>query len=120
MQRKTNNKIKVSVPMPNRHICYVAPEYRTKISAIKKKTGLSLYQLLCTCSNTDLSDSECMKAFKDTVRANGFRTIGKWAEALLELLHDELDRIQLIDLSSIKLVRVEEGVLNAQYDISSN
>jgi hypothetical protein len=98
-----NAKIKISAPRENPHICYVGRDYEQKIKDIKKETGMSLYTLLCTCSGYLLNEKESIKNFKDSVRKNGFRNIGEWAEALIDLLHESLENINVIDLSSIHL-----------------
>ena len=96
-------KIKVSAPRENPHICYISREYNSKIADIKKETGMSLYNLLCTCSGYSLNNKEDIARFKEKVRKNGFKNIGEWAECLVDLLHGSLENINVIDLTSITL-----------------
>lgn len=103
-----NAKIKISAPRENPHICYVSKEYDTKIQDLKKATGMSFYMLLCTCSGYVLNNKENIVEFKEKVRKNGFKNIGEWAEALIDLLHASIENINVIDLTSIKLTKVEE------------
>lgn len=98
-----SDKIKVSAPRENPHICYVSREYGQKIKDIKQTTGMSFYTLICTCSGYLLNSRENIKNFRDQVRENGFKNIGEWAEALIDLLHQSLENINVIDLTSIKL-----------------
>lgn len=98
-----NTKIKVAAPRENPHICYVSREYSQKIQDLKKATGMSFYTLLCTCSGYVLNQKESILKFKEKVRKNGFKNIGEWAEALVDLLHAAIDNIGVIDLTSIEL-----------------
>ena len=102
-------KIKVSAPRENPHVCYLNREYEDKIKEIRAATGMSLYTLLCTASGKRLNEKESIKKFKEKVRKDGFRTIGEWAEALLDMLHAQLDHINTMDLTSIKLKKKEES-----------
>ena len=103
-----NAKIKIAAPRENPHICYISREYTQKIKDLKKATGMSLYNLLCTCSGYLLNEKENIKNFKEETRKNGFRNIGEWAEALIDLLHASIDNINVIDLSSIKLKKEDK------------
>lgn len=98
-----NAKIKIAAPRENPHICYINRKYAQKIKDLKKATGMSLYTLLCTCSGYLLNDKENIKNFKDSVRKNGFKNIGEWAESLIDLLHPSIDNLDMIDLTSITL-----------------
>lgn len=98
-----SEKIKISAPRENPHICYVGRKYKEKIADLKKATGMSFYTLLCTCSGYLLNDKENIKKFKEETRKNGFRNIGEWAESLIDLLHGSIENIGVIDLASIKL-----------------
>lgn len=102
------SKIKVAVPMKNPHVCYIGKEYKDKIEDLKKATGMSLYNLICTCSGQVLKDVSSVKKFKEKVRKNGFRTIGEWAESLIDMLHDNIDELNNMDLSSVKLRKKEK------------
>lgn len=108
-------KIKISAPRENPHICYVGKEYSEKIKDIKNTTGMSLYTLLCTCSGHTLGDRENIKKFKEQVRENGFKNIGEWAECLIEFIHDHLDDINLIDLTSVQLKKKASGAEERLY-----
>lgn len=101
-------KIKVSAPMVNPHICYISREYNQKIKDIKKETGMSLYNLLCVCSGYSLNSKDIILKFKKRIRKKGFKTIGEWAECLIDMLHVDLENINTIDLSSIELEKKEE------------
>lgn len=103
-----NAKIKISAPRENPHICYISREYETKIRDIKKETGMSLYTLLCNCSGYLLNEKENIKKFKEKVRKNGFKTIGEWAESLIDMLHENLSDINNLNFSSIRLKRTKE------------
>lgn len=98
-----NPKIKIAAPRENPHVCYISRDYSQKIADLKRVTGMSLYNLLCTCSGYLLSDKENIKNFKEEVRKNGFKNIGEWAESLIDLLHESIENINVIDLTSIKL-----------------
>lgn len=98
-----NKKIKVHSPRTNPHICYIPSECRDKIEALKRKTGLTLYRLICTCANHPLSTIEEIKNFKEQVIKDGFKDIGDWATCLIEILYEQLDSLECIDLTSIKL-----------------
>ena len=98
-----NAKIKVAAPRENPHICYISREYNTKIQDIKKATGMSFYKLICTCSGYVLNNKENILKFKEKVRKNGFKNIGEWAETLIDLLHESVENIHAIDLTSIEL-----------------
>ena len=102
-----NAKIKISAPRENPHICYVSREYNQKIQDLKKATGMSFYTLLCTCSGYSLNKKENILKFKEKVRKNGFKNIGEWAEALVDLLHAAVDNISVLDLTSIELTKKE-------------
>jgi hypothetical protein len=110
-----NDKIKVSAPRENPHICYVSREYSDKIKEIKQTTGMSFYTLLCTCSGYLLNSRENIKNFRNQVRENGFKNIGEWAECLIEFIHDHLDDINLIDLTSVQLKKKASGVEEILY-----
>lgn len=84
-------KIKVSAPRTNPHICYIPKEYKEQIEAVKKQTGLSLYALLCKYSGSSLNTTERIKKFKSIVRKHGFRTIGEWAVELILALYNGTD-----------------------------
>lgn len=101
-------KIKISAPRENPHVCYISREYDQKIKDIKKATGMSLYNLLCTCSGYSLNSKETIKKFKEEVRKKGFKTIGEWAECLIELLHGSVENISVIDLTSIRIEKIKE------------
>lgn len=103
-----NSKIKVSAPRENPHICYISREYEQRVKDIRRETGMSLYSLLCTCSGYSLSSKENIKKFKEKVRKNGFKNIGEWAESLIDMLHENLEDINSMELSSIKLKKTKE------------
>lgn len=96
-------KIKVSAPRSNPHICYIPKEYKEQIEIIKKQTGLSLYALLCKCSKSNLSTLENIKKFKKEVKKRGFKTIGEWAVALIHTLDSSNKDLCDYDLTSIDL-----------------
>ena len=103
-----NNKIKVSAPQENPHICYISKEYADKVKDIKAATGLSLYRLICTCSGYSLNSKNKIKKFKEKVKKQGFKNIGDWAESLIDLLHGSVENISVIDLSSISISKKKE------------
>lgn len=96
-------KIKVSAPAQNPHICYIHREYRDKINAIKDKTGMSLYNLLCVCGNTTLRKQEQIKEFKKELKQKGFKHIGEWAEMLVDFLYERLEDLNNINLMTIEI-----------------
>lgn len=104
-----NAKIKIAVPKENPHICYISRDYEQKIKDLKKATGMSFYNLLCTCSGYLLNSKENIRKFKEETRKNGFKNIGEWAESLIDLLHGSVENINVIDLTSIKLTKVEDN-----------
>lgn len=87
------DKIKVSAPRQNPHICYIPKEYKPKIEYIKASTDLSLYQVLCKCSKRDLSTQEKIKSFKKHLKTKGYKTIGDWAVDLIEDLYNNPDKL---------------------------
>lgn len=93
------NKIKVSAPRSNPHICYIPEEYRDKINRVRKYTGKSLYMVLAESVGMDLSTVENIKLCKERLRKRGFRNIGEWACTLL----DKLDNMADLDLLAIDL-----------------
>lgn len=101
-------KIKVSAPAQNPHICYINRLYKDKIDAIKSKTGLSLYNLLCLCGKAELKSAKEIKEFKDKLKKQGFKNIGVWAENLIDMLFSLLDSINDIDLTKIEIKRKEK------------
>lgn len=101
-------KIKVSAPRENPHICYIGRDYEQQVKDIRKETGMSLYSLICVCSGYTLNTKENIKKFKEKVRKNGFKNIGEWAESLISMLHENLEDINSMDLSSIKLKKSKE------------
>lgn len=104
-----NAKIKIAAPRENPHICYIGRDYEQKIKDLRKATGMSFYNLLCTCSGYLLNSKENIRKFKEETRKNGFKNIGEWAECLVELLHQSIENINVIDLHSIKLFKKEES-----------
>lgn len=98
-----SEKIKVSAPRSNPHICYIPKEYKEQIEELKKRTNLSLYQLLCTCSKCELDTAEHIKAFKSELKSKGFRNIGEWAIALIEMLYAIKEDLGHIDLASVNV-----------------
>jgi hypothetical protein len=103
-----NAKIKVSAPRENPHICYIGREYESKVKEIRKATGMSLYNLLCSCSGYLLNEKENIRNFKEKLRKNGFKNIGDWAECLIDFLFDHIEEVNSIDLTSIELKRKED------------
>ena len=103
-----SDKIKISAPRSNPHVCYINKEYQQKIIDIRKTTKLSLYALLCTCCGYSLDTTEHIKEAKQALKKQGFKTIGVWAEALLDFLWDNIEDIPFIDLQSIKLTNNKE------------
>ena len=101
-------KIKVSAPRKNPHICYISKEYAEKISSIKEETGMSLYKLICAVSGKSLDSSENIKKFREDLKKEGFKSIGEWAEKLIDLLYEKRGFLYGIDLPSIKLRRKQD------------
>lgn len=85
-----NHKIKVLAPRKNPHICYLGKEYAEKISCVKKACGMSLYSILCTCAERQLDTTEKIHEFKKELKANGYKTIGEWAEETIDTLYKEV------------------------------
>lgn len=98
-------KIKVSAPRKNPHICYISKEYKDKVAAIKENTGMSLYKLICTVSKRSLDSSENIKKFRDDLKKEGFKSIGDWAECLIDILYSQINNMDIMDLTSIKIER---------------
>lgn len=90
-------KIKVSVPRENPHICYIPGDRKDKIAKIKKTYNLSLYRVLCTVAHTELDTKKSILDFKNALKKQGWRNIGEWATALVDMLSDQAE----IDLSSV-------------------
>lgn len=99
------NKIKISAPRENPHICYIPEDRREAIAKIKEKTGMSLYRVLCTVSHRELRDKDTIHKFKSEVRKKGFKDIGEWATALVDLLYESIANLEQIDLTSIELTK---------------
>lgn len=103
-----SDKIKISAPRSNPHVCYIHKEYSEKIKELRKATKMSLYALLTLCCGYPLDTTEHIKEAKQQLRKQGFKTIGDWAEALIDLLYNSIEDIDLIDLKSIKLSKTKE------------
>ena len=78
------NDIKVNAPATNPHICYIPREYGQRVTYAKRKTGKSLYRLLCTSIGQSLSTKEDIQKAKELLRTYGYKTIGEWAVVMLD------------------------------------
>ena len=82
------NDIKVNAPASTPHVCYIPREYAQKVAYAKKKTGKSLYRILCVSAGESLSTKEDIYKFKNTLRSFGYKTIGEWAVVLLDVIYE--------------------------------
>lgn len=99
------NKIKVSAPRENPHICYIPEDRKEAIAKIKKESEKSLYRILCTVAHTELNTKSNIYNFKVKVRKQGFKDIGEWATTLVDFLYENIDNIKHIDLTSVKIAK---------------
>ena len=97
------NKIKVSAPRKNPHICYIPEDRREKIEEIKKLTGKSLYRILCEVSGSKLQEKSDIQKFKQQVKKEGYKNIGDWATYLIDLLYEFRENLPDFDLSLFKI-----------------
>lgn len=91
----TEKKIKVSAPKENPHICYIPEDRKNKISHVKQAYSLSLYKILCTVAHRELSSKESIAAFKSELRKQGWKNIGEWATALVDMLYAHEEKMEL-------------------------
>ena len=85
----TKDKIKITAPASNPHICYIPKELEQKVKVLKKKTGLSLYRIICTSVGMSLSDKEKIKDCKQKLKELGYKNIGEWVVILINKMYDE-------------------------------
>lgn len=100
-------KIKISAPRKNPHICYIPKDRKEAVKAIKITLGKSLYKILCEVSGVELDTEESIRKFKTKVKKKGFKNIGEWATALIDFLNANIQDLSNIDLSSIELSKGE-------------
>lgn len=89
------DKIKVTAPASNPHICYIPKELEQQVKAIKKKTGMSLYRIICTSVGITLSDKEKIKACKKKLKALGYKTIGEWVAILITKIYESKEYTEI-------------------------
>ena len=100
-----NEKIKISAPRSNPHICYISREYEEQIKALRRLTKMSTYAMLCEVSGYDLSFSENIAKFKAQCREKGFRNIGDWATEVVRVLYEARDHIHEVNLSTLEVYK---------------
>ena len=83
---KTKDNIKVVAPANNPHICYISREYEKTIAFVKRKTGMSMYRLICASAGHSLSTKESIQQFKQHLKKLGYKTIGDWVACMLDII----------------------------------
>lgn len=97
-------KIKVSAPCKNPHICYIPIDRNEKIKSIKEKYNLSLYAILCTAAGKSLRTEEEIHKFKKELQKQGFKNIGDWATMLVDKLYE------MPKNTDIKQIKISKGI----------
>lgn len=83
---KTKDKIKVVAPANSPHICYIPRGYEKTMAFIKRKTGMSMYRIICASAGYSLSDKDKIQKFKQELRQLGYKTIGEWVTSMLDII----------------------------------
>lgn len=89
----TRNKdsIKVVAPANSPHICYIPRGYEKTVAFVKRKTGMSMYRLICASAGHHLTDKTKIQAFKQYLRQLGYKTIGEWVTRMLDIICETED-----------------------------
>lgn len=89
----TANKdsIKVVAPANSPHICYIPRSYEKTVAFVKKKTGMSMFRLLCASAGYTLYTKERILEFKQYLRKLGYKTIGEWVIRMLDIICETED-----------------------------
>lgn len=100
------NKIKVSAPAINPHICYVNAKYKGDIQTLRQRYNLSFYRILCVNAGKELCDKAAIAEYKKNIRKKGYRNIGEYAEDLIAILILNPD-ITIQNLGQLELTRTK-------------
>ena len=87
----SKDTIKVVAPANNPHICYIPRGYEKTVAFVKRKTGMSLYRIICASAGFSLSDKTKIQAFKHTLKQLGYKNIGEWVTRLLDIICETED-----------------------------
>lgn len=90
MGNKKDN-IKVVAPANSPHICYIPRGYEKTVAFVKRKTGMSLYRIICASAGYSLSDKDKIQTFKRSLRQLGYKTIGDWVTRMLDIICETED-----------------------------
>ena len=80
------NSIKIVAPANNPHICYIPRGYERTVAFVKRKTGMSMYGIICASAGYRLSSKEKIQEFKRTLKQLGYKTIGEWVTRMLDIM----------------------------------
>ena len=82
----SKDNIKVVAPANSPHICYIPRGYEKTVAFVKRKTGMSLYRLICASAGFSLSDKDKIYSFKQMLKKLGYKTIGEWVTRMLDII----------------------------------
>lgn len=88
---QTKDNIKVVAPANSPHICYIPRGYEKTVAFVKRKTGMSMYRIICASAGHSLSDKDKIQAFKQLLRQLGYKTIGEWVTQMLDIICETED-----------------------------
>lgn len=80
------DSIKVVAPANSPHICYIPRGYEKTVAFIKRKSGMSLYRIICASAGYSLSDKDKIQQFKQELKKLGYKTIGDWVTHMLDII----------------------------------
>lgn len=83
---RNKDSIKVVAPANSPHICYIPRGYEKTVAFVKRKTGMSMYRIICASAGHSLSDKEKIQAFKQELKRLGYKTIGDWVTCMLDII----------------------------------
>jgi hypothetical protein len=88
---RNKDNIKVVAPANSPHICYIPRGYEKTVAFVKRKTGMSMYRIICASAGFSLSDKGKIQEFKRTLRQLGYKTIGDWVTRMLDIICETED-----------------------------
>lgn len=87
----SKDNIKVVAPANSPHICYIPRRYEKTVAFVKRKTGMSLYRIICDSAGYSLSDKDKIQTFKQSLRQLGYKNIGDWVTRMLDIICETED-----------------------------
>lgn len=87
----SKDNIKVVAPANSPHICYIPRGYEKTVAFVKRKTGMSMYRIICASAGFNLSNKDNIQVFKRIVRQLGYKNIGDWVTRMLDIICETED-----------------------------